>query len=104
MSTDHFAKYIDHTLLKADATSSQIKILCKEAIKYNYHSVCVNPIRVKESANHLLNTTIQICSVVGFPLGANHTKIKLIEIENCLLNGATEIDMVMNIGLFKDKK
>lgn len=98
------AKYIDHTLLKPDVDLSQIKKLCKEALKYEFYSVCVNPCRVKESARYLKDSSILVCSVVGFPLGANTTAVKLMEIESCLYNGAIEIDMVMNVGLFKEGK
>ena len=95
---------IDHTLLKPDVSFSQINQLCQEARKYDFHSVCVNPSLIKETTKHLKSTPVKICSVVGFPLGANLSTSKLMEIETCLNIGANEIDMVMNIGLFKDGK
>ena len=95
---------IDHTLLKPDVSFSQINQLCQEARKYDFHSVCVNPSLIKETTKHLKSTPVKICSVVGFPLGANISTSKLMEIETCLNIGASEIDMVMNIGLFKDGK
>jgi deoxyribose-phosphate aldolase len=98
------ASCIDHTLLKPNAGFSDINQLCKEAHTIGFHSVCINPWLVKEAANNLKNSSVIICSVSGFPLGTNTTKVKLTEIETCLKDGASEIDMVMNIGFFKDRK
>ena len=103
MHRKNIANYIDHTLLKSEATSSDIHNLCQEAMKYHFHSICINPYWVQDAAMHLKNSHVNICSVVGFPLGTNKSSIKLNEIEACLLDGANEIDMVMNIGEFKNK-
>jgi deoxyribose-phosphate aldolase len=89
---------IDHTLLKPDATESKIVALCKEAISYNFTTVCVNPIWVSTCKTLLKNSSVDVCTVVGFPLGANLTKIKVAETLQALKDGADEIDMVLNIG------
>lgn len=98
------ASTIDHTLLKPEAGINQIRSLCNEAVEYGFHSVCVNPIWVSEVSNFLKKYDIEICTVVGFPLGSISTSNKLHEMDTCIQNGATEIDMVMNIGYFKDGK
>jgi deoxyribose-phosphate aldolase len=98
------AKMIDHTLLKANATKEEVIKLCKEAKKYGFASVCINPIWVKTAAELLKNTNIAVCTVIGFPLGANTTEIKVFETKNAIENGATEIDMVINVGALKDKE
>jgi deoxyribose-phosphate aldolase len=95
------ARMIDHTLLKADATPNEIKILCEEARKYNFASVCVNPCYVSMCKNLLTGTKVKICTVIGFPLGSTTTEIKRQEAEQALRNGAQEIDMVINIGMLK---
>lgn len=91
-------KYIDHTLLKATATKEQIIALCNEAIKYNFYAVCVNGSYVKLASQQLKNSGVKVAAVVGFPLGSSTTKAKVFEAENCISNGASEIDMVINIG------
>lgn len=96
-------KMIDHTLLKQDATSEEIKKLCKEALEYNFASVCVNPTNVGLAAKILNGSLVKVCTVIGFPLGANTTKIKVLEAKDAIENGATEVDMVINIGRLKDK-
>lgn len=96
-------KMIDHTLLKQDATSEEIKKLCKEALEYNFASVCVNPTNVELAAKILNGSLVKVCTVIGFPLGANTTKIKVLEAKDAVENGATEVDMVINIGRLKDK-
>ncbi len=96
-------QYIDHTLLKPEATKEQIKKLCNEAIKYNFKSVCVNPTHVSYAKELLNNSDVLVCTVIGFPLGANTTKIKGLETKDAIENGADEIDMVINIGALKDK-
>ena len=96
-------KIIDHTLLKQDATSEEIKNLCKEALEYNFASVCVNPTNVELAAKILNGSLVKVCTVIGFPLGANTTKIKVLEAKDAVENGATEVDMVINIGRLKDK-
>jgi deoxyribose-phosphate aldolase len=94
-------KYIDHTLLKATATENDIIKLCKEAIEYQFYAVCVNSCYVKLAKRELGISKVEICSVVGFPLGATDTSSKVYETKQALADGADEIDMVMNIGLFK---
>lgn len=98
-----YAKYIDHTILKADATRSVIKRFCNEAREYHFASVCVNPYNVKYVAEQLRGSGVKTCAVVGFPLGANATDIKALEAKKCLEDGAQEIDMVINIAALKDK-
>jgi len=95
------AKTIDHTLLKPDATADQIAQLCYEAKKYGFASVCVNPSNVKLCSDLLRDSEVKVCSVIGFPLGATTTEVKVVETQNALDNGATEIDMVINIGALK---
>lgn len=95
------AKLIDHTLLKPDATPDQIAQLCYEARKYGFASVCVNPGYVKLSADLLKSTGVKVCTVIGFPLGASAPDVKVFETETALRDGATEIDMVINIGALK---
>ena len=97
------AKYIDHTLLKPESTAEQITQLCREAQKYHFASVCVNPVNVKLCADLLSGSGIKICSVIGFPLGATTTKVKAFETENAIKDGASEIDMVINIGALKGR-
>lgn len=100
----NYANYIDHTLLKASATEKDIKNLCKEAKEYEFFSVCVNPGYVKSCKKYLKGTNVKVCTVIGFPLGANNSKVKLFEAKKAIVDGADEIDVVMNIGKFKDKK
>jgi deoxyribose-phosphate aldolase len=95
------AHLIDHTLLKPDATVQQINQLCHEALLYNFASVCINPTHVKLAAQLLKNSDVKVCTVVGFPLGATSTQAKVHETEQALNDGATEIDMVINIGALK---
>lgn len=97
-------KYIDHTLLAPTATSLDIEKLCKEALQYNFFSVCVNSCYVPLASEILRQSEVNVCSVVGFPLGAMSTRSKLFETEKALSDGADEIDMVMNIGLLKSKR
>ena len=97
------AQYIDHTLLKQDATHDQVTQLCKEAHEYKFASVCVNPTNVKLCAELLKNSPVKVCSVIGFPLGAGLPETKAFETEQALKDGATEIDMVINIGALKDR-
>ncbi|MFK8268058.1 deoxyribose-phosphate aldolase [Capnocytophaga cynodegmi] len=94
-------KFIDHTLLKANATISEIETLCKEAVMYDFFSVCVNSAFVPYVKEFLKGTDINVCSVVGFPLGAMSLKSKVFETEQALADGANEIDMVINVGLLK---
>lgn len=95
-------KLIDHTLLKADATSAQIKQLCQEAKDYDFKSVCVHPAFVPQATELLKGSDVEVCTVIGFPLGANTTATKVFEAKNAIANGATEVDMVINISQAKD--
>ncbi|MFJ7973269.1 deoxyribose-phosphate aldolase [Psychrobacillus sp. NPDC096389] len=96
------ASMIDHTLLKADATNEQIEKLCHEAAQYEFATVCVNPHYVSRSAELLANTKVKVCTVIGFPLGANKTAVKLLEMELAVQDGAEEIDYVINISDVKN--
>lgn len=95
-------KLIDHTLLKAFATDEDIVKLCEEAKEYNFKSVCVNPANVKLAKKCLENSDVLVCTVIGFPLGANTIETKVFETEDAIKNGATEIDMVINVGKAKE--
>ncbi len=95
------AHTIDHTLLKPDVTPDQIAQLCYEARKYGFASVCVNPTHVKMAADLLKGSSVKVCTVIGFPLGATPPEVKTFETQNALREGATEIDMVINIGALK---
>lgn len=97
-----FAKYIDHTLLKPDATLNQIDKLIDEAKEYHFKSVCINPTYVKHAAEALKDSDVLVCTVIGFPLGANTSATKAFEVEDAIKNGADELDMVINIGALKD--
>ena len=94
-------KYFDSTLLKPEATADQIRALCREAKEYHFAAVCVNPCYVSLAAEELAGSDVDIATVIGFPLGAPTTQIKVAETADAITNGATEIDMVMNIGAFK---
>lgn len=95
------ANMIDHTLLKPDATPEQIAQLCFEARKYGFASVCINPAWVKLSVQLLEGSPVKVCTVIGFPLGASAPEVKAFECQNAIEHGATEIDMVLNIGALK---
>ncbi len=95
------ARYIDHTLLKPDATEERVRKLCAEALEFNFRSVCVNPTWVRLAAELLRGSDVLTCTVVGFPLGANEPQIKAMEARRAIRNGAREIDMVINIGALK---
>lgn len=101
---DTIAKSIDHTLLRPDATFSQIHTLVDEAKQYRFFSVCVNPAYVATCADLLKGTGVQVCTVVGFPLGASSTAVKAFETAHAIKDGADEIDMVINIGALKSQK
>ncbi len=98
---ENLAKYIDHTLLKADATEEQIIKLCAEARQYRFASVCVNPGYVPLTAKELSGSGVKTCCVIGFPLGATTTVAKVQETIDCIKNGADEVDMVINVGQVK---
>lgn len=103
MNNTQIAKMIDHTILKAEATEKEIINLCKEAMEYNFASVCVNPSMVKLAAKTLEGSNVDVCTVIGFPLGATDTEVKAFETTHTINNGATEVDMVINIGKLKDR-
>lgn len=98
------AKFIDHTNLKPDAAEIDIRNLCEEARKYDFASVCINPYYVKLAKELLKGSEVKVCTVIGFPLGATTTEIKVLETTWAIMNGADEIDMVINIGALKDGK
>lgn len=97
----NIAKYIDHTVLKAFATKQDIEKLCAEAKEYNFASVCVNPVWVSYAAQLLKGSGVDVCTVIGFPLGANDSAIKAQEAALAVKQGAGEVDMVINIGALK---
>lgn len=99
--TVDIARYIDHTLLKPEATRAEIEQLCDEARAYQFASVCVNPTWVREAAVRLLGASARVCTVVGFPLGAALPDVKAYETRRAIFDGATEIDMVINVGALK---
>lgn len=96
-----WASLIDHTLLKPEATESDIKKLCNEAIQFGFASVCVNPSWVKKAAEFLRGSNVPVCTVIGFPLGATLPDVKAYEARRAIMSGATEVDMVINIGALK---
>ncbi|MCS7460485.1 deoxyribose-phosphate aldolase [Paenibacillus doosanensis] len=98
----NLAGMIDHTLLRADATKAEITKLTEEAKKYKFASVCVNPTWVAYSAEQLSGTEVKVCTVIGFPLGASTSAVKAFETKDAIANGATEVDMVVNIAALKD--
>src|SRR5881394_3793299 len=100
-SARDWASLIDHTLLKPDATQTEIKHLCEEAAQYRFASVCVNPTWVRACACHLRGTGVPVCTVIGFPLGATLSDVKAYEARRAIFNGAREVDMVINIGKLK---
>lgn len=98
------AGIIDHTLLKQQASEEQIAKICEEAKEYSFASVCVNPCYVKQCAEALKDSTVNVCTVIGFPLGATTTASKAFETKDAVANGAVEIDMVVNVGWIKSGK
>ena len=102
MKKAELAAMIDHTQLKASASREQIKTLCREAAANHFTSVCVNPFHVSYAAELLRDTDVKVCTVIGFPLGANTSEAKAFEARNAVANGADECDMVINIGALKD--
>lgn len=96
------AQYIDHTLLAPHASSKDVMKLCKEAAENNFYAVCVNPHYIKLAVKQLMGSKVQVATVIGFPLGQNTTEIKVQETKSAIADGATEIDMVINVGALKD--
>jgi len=101
LTPEELARYIDHTLLKPEATSEQIRQVCREALQYHFASVCVNPSYVELVARELSGSDVKTCSVVGFPFGATLPEVKTFETRKSIELGAQEIDMVINIGALK---
>lgn len=99
--TENYASYIDHTLLKPEATKEQIIALCAEAKQYDFASVCVNPTWIETAAKELEGAVSKVCTVIGFPLGANTSDVKAFETKDAIAKGADEVDMVLNIGALK---
>ncbi len=97
----NLARMIDHTLLKADATTKDIETLCEEAKAFQFYSVCVHPTWVKKASELLEGSNVKVCTVVGFPLGATTSASKAFETNEAIENGANEVDMVINIGALK---
>ncbi|MGU8581572.1 deoxyribose-phosphate aldolase [Clostridium perfringens] len=103
MDKQQLAKMIDHTILKPEADKASIEKLCKEALEYNFASVCINPTNVELAAKLLKGSEVKVCTVIGFPLGANTMEVKAFETKDAIAKGADEVDMVINIGRLKDK-
>lgn len=99
----NYNKMIDHTVLKADTPLETVKRICDEAMEYGFASVCINPCHVAYCADYLKDSDVNVCTVIGFPLGANTSAVKAFETKDAIANGADEIDMVINIGALKDK-
>ena len=97
-------KYFDHTILKAEATEAQVAKICEEALANDFASVCVNQYYTKLVAETLKGSDVDVCTVVGFPLGMSDTRVKAFETKAAIEDGATEIDMVINVGALKDGK
>lgn len=103
MELSQILTYVDHTLLKPEATFSDIKAICDDAMRFNTASVCIPPSYVKACADYC-GGKMKICTVIGFPNGYNTTAVKVFETEDAIKNGADEIDMVINIGMLKDRR
>ena len=103
MNNLKYNKFIDNTLLKADALNDDIKSLCLESKKYNFKSVCINPSFIELAKKELDGSDVLVCTVIGFPLGSMTTESKVFETEDAILRGADEIDMVINISKLKEK-
>ncbi len=101
--TENMAGYIDHTLLKPEATKADIIKLCAEAKRYTFAAVCINPCYVSTAHEQLRESAVKVCTVIGFPLGAATTVVKAFEAAEAVANGAAEIDMVINIGAVKER-
>ncbi|MBR6637501.1 MAG: deoxyribose-phosphate aldolase, partial [Lachnospiraceae bacterium] len=98
-----YAKYFDHTILSPEASATEVDRICDEALTNDFASVCVNQYRTAQVAKRLAGTDVLTCTVVGFPLGAVATGVKVFETECAIRDGAQEIDMVLNVGAMKDK-
>ena len=100
---NNIASMIDHTILKPEAKKEEVELLCKEAMEYKFAAVCINPFYVSLCSELLKDTGVKVATVIGFPLGANTTAVKVFETEDAIKNGANEIDMVINVGALKNK-
>ena len=96
-----FAKFIDHTILKPEATPAMIEELCNDAIQYDFASVCINPVFIPQAVELLSDSNVDVCTVVGFPLGADPGAVKAMEAKEAILHGAVEVDMVLAVGMLK---
>jgi deoxyribose-phosphate aldolase len=103
LTVEELAQTIDHTELKADAKQSKIKQLCEEAITYNFAAVCINAVHVGYAVELLKDSSVKVCSVIGFPLGATLTEVKATETREVVKRGAREVDMVINVGALRDE-
>ena len=99
----NIAKMIDHTVLKAFSTREDVIKVCKEAKEYGFFSVCINPTHIELAKKELEGSNVKVCTVIGFPLGANTSEVKAFETKDAIAKGAHEVDMVINIGALKDK-
>lgn len=104
MNKQQMAGYIEHTLLKQDASLAEVEKLCREAVEYGFATVVVNPCNIEAASKLTAGSKVKVATVIGFPLGANTTAVKVYEAEDAVRLGANEVDMVMNIGRFKEKK
>jgi deoxyribose-phosphate aldolase len=104
VSKEYLASIIDHTVLKADALPEEIVKICREALEHKFASVCINPCYVGLAAGELKGSEVKVCTVIGFPLGANSSEVKAFEAKKAIEDGAQEIDMVINIGMLKAGK
>jgi deoxyribose-phosphate aldolase len=102
-AVDDICKYIDHTLLSPQATKAEITKLCEEAKEHKFFAVCVNPYWVRQAVKELSSSDVAVATVIGFPLGANLTDIKIAEAQRAVSEGAEELDLVINVGALKDK-
>lgn len=103
MEKKDIAKIIDHTILKPEASVDAVEKICKEALEHKFASVCINPCHVALCSKLLKDSSVKVCTVIGFPLGATTKEVKVFETKNAIDNGAEEVDMVINIGALKDK-
>ena len=103
MNKQQLAGMIDHTILKADASEAKVRKICEEALEYGFASVCINPANVSLASEMLKGSKVKVCTVIGFPLGANTSAVKAFEVDDAIKNGAQEVDMVINIAKLKDK-
>lgn len=101
LTAAEIARLIDHTILKADASRDEVEKVCREALEYNFASVCVNSWNVPQAAEILRGSDVKVCATVGFPLGATLPEVKVFETQRAIFHGAQEIDMVINIGALK---